>query len=441
VSVGPKREHLRHPEGAGTNAGASTSGRAYTEGCFTRIWGRPLQETVESIRSGIRPLDPLAFEVLSSTAHLLLQDGDPDTLCQAVFEILRDSHSIDVYFHYLVTPDGKCLELAAAGGSNAVRDAIGTRVNFGSAVCGTVALHQKSLYLCLLGRTDAMTEYVRGFGARCYACYPLQANGRLLGTLSFGSTSRNSFEQGELDLFSLITEQVTLATERRRQIGQLQELERLAAAGRMSATLAHEINNPLHCLHNYLEELGDKVHSPEAKTLVEKARRQVDELAGITHRTLQMFRGDHATPVRCDLSSLARELLLDTRLPGNARLVSSIQPEVSVFAVPGELRQVIFNLLLNAAHFSPPGREVRIELRRATTTAEIRVTDQGPGIPAAARDHIFQPFFTTRGQEGVGIGLWASREMVRRIGGDMSFNSEPTLRPGTEFLVTLPLAS
>ncbi|SEF99047.1 hypothetical protein SAMN05421819_1589 [Bryocella elongata] len=400
-----------------------------------------MHETIEFPRTGIRPLDPLAFEVLSSTARLLIQDGDPDTLCQAVFAILRDSHSIDVYIHYLVTPDGTHLQLASAGGSTEVREAIGTSMDFGSAVCGTVALRQKSLYLCLLGRTDAMTESIRGFGTRCYACYPLLANGRLLGTLSFGSTARDSFEQGELDLFSLIAEQVTLATERRRQIGQLQELERLAAAGRMSATLAHEINNPLHCLQNYLEELGDKVDSPDAKRLLERAGRQVDELAGITHRTLQMFRGDHATAVRCDLSSLARELLLDTRLPGNARLVSSIEPGVSVVAVPGELRQVIFNLLLNAAHFSPPGREIRLELRRATTTAEIRVTDQGPGIPAAARDRVFQPFFTTRGLEGTGIGLWASREMVRHIGGDMSFNSHPELHPGTSFVVTLPLAA
>jgi signal transduction histidine kinase len=401
-----------------------------------------LQETVESIRSGIRPLDPLAFEVLGSTARLLLQDGDPDTLCQAVFAILRDSHSIDVYIHYLVTPDGKQLQLASAGGSNEVREAIGTSVDFGSAVCGTVAVRQKSLYFCCLpGRSDLLTESIRGFGARCYACYPLQANGRLLGTLSFGSTARDSFDQGELDLFALVTEQVTLATERRRQIEQLQQLERLASAGRMSATLAHEINNPLHCLQSCLEELSDRVASPEAKRLVERACRQTDHLSGITERALQMFRGNNTTAVRCDLSSLVQELVLDARLPRHARLVSSIEPALWVYAVPGELRQVIFNLLLNAAQFTPAGREVRLDLLRSTTTAEIRVTDQGPGIPTAAHHRIFQPFFTTRGSEGTGIGLWASREMVRRTGGDMSFISDPEHAPGAAFVVSLPLAA
>jgi signal transduction histidine kinase len=401
-----------------------------------------LHETVESLRGAFPSLDLPAFEILCSTARLLLQDGDPDTLCQAVFATLRDSHSVDIYFHYLVTMDGKRLRLASAGGSQELRDAIGSHLEFGSAECDAVAMQQQSLCISsALDHSDGMMESLRSVGARYYACYPLRTNGRPLGTLSFGSTTRNRFEQRELDLFALIAEQVTLATERRRQIGQLQELERLASAGRMSATLAHEINNPLHCLQSCLEELSGEVGSPEAKRLLETASRQTDHLSDITQRALQMFRGVQATAVRCDLSGLVQELVLDARLPRHARLVSAIEPALWVYAVPGELRQVIFNLLLNAAQFSPAGREVRLDLRRATTTAEIRVTDQGPGILAAAHDRIFQPFFTTRGSEGTGIGLWASREMVRRIGGDMSFSSDPEHAPGAAFVVSLPLAA
>lgn len=356
--------------------------------------------------------------------------------------MLRESHSIDVYLHYLVTPDGRRLELASSGGSRVVRDAIGTTLEFGAAVSGVVAEQRRSIYLnSVQERHDPMTAYIRSVGGRCCACYPLLANGRILGTLSVGSTTRNSLEPRELELFSLIAEQLALATERRRQISQLQELERLATAGRMSATLAHEINNPLHSLFVHLEGLREHVHSPEAACLLDKVSSQVNQLADITRRTLQTFRGRSGSMVRCNLSELAQEIILDARLPGHARLTSSIEPSVSVYAVPGELQQVIFNLLLNAAQFTPAGREIRLELHRNATSAQLHILDQGPGIPSAIQDRIFQPFFTTRGNEGTGIGLWHSREIVRRMGGDLTFASCPELRPGANFTVTLPLAA
>jgi signal transduction histidine kinase len=102
---------------------------------------------------------------------------------------------------------------------------------------------------------------------------------------------------------------------------------------------------------------------------------------------------------------------------------------------------VLFNLLTNAAHFTAPGTPVRLTVRRSGSNAEIRVIDQGPGIGEEARGRLFQPFFTTRGKEGTGIGLWLSKEMIERAGGRLVFYSEPTLRPGTEFVATLPFVN
>lgn len=379
-------------------------------------------------------------EVLSKTAHLLLADTDPDTLCQTVFEEIRERFRLDVYFHYLVTPDGEGLRLASSGGNDLVRSALGTPLAFGQAVCGTVAQRCEAMTVTSVQqRTDEMTSLIRSFGIRCYACNPVYANGQLVGTLSLGSSRRDDFSPDELAVFRLLTQQVSVATERRLQNERLLELERLASAGRMSAALAHEINNPLETLTGLLYLLRTEVRSPEAEDLLGKAEAEVAKLADTSHRTLGMFRGKKQAPSRVNLSELTHDLVSSVRLPQHARLHSDIEDDLCIDAVPGEIRQVIYNLLLNAAQFTPPGKEVVLTLRRAGANAAVRITDEGPGISAENRRHLFEPFFTTRKEGGTGIGLWLSKDLVERNRGTLIFHSDPTVRPGTEFVITLPL--
>lgn len=381
-------------------------------------------------------------EVLSETAQLLLLDTDPDTLCQAVFRTLREPFGIDVYLHYLASPDRTYLELASSAGSEAVRAAIGTKVEFGSGVCGTVARQCSPIYLPdLQNNHDPMTEYIRDLGIRVYACHPLIIEGRLLGTLSFGSTTRESFTAQELDLFSLVAKQVTLATDRRMQGERVRQLERLATAGRMSATLAHEVNNPLESLANLLYLLRSEVHGTDGTELLDEAQAQVVQLSKIVQRTLDIFRGRRETPRVLDVSQLVHDLLTGLTLPQNARLESEVEGGLCVRGVPGELRQVLFNLLTNAAHFSRPGTPVTLWVRRAGDNAEIRVRDEGPGISDETRRKLFQPFYTTRKSEGTGIGLWLSKEILEHHGGSLTFHSNPKERPGTEFIATLPIVT
>ena len=87
----------------------------------------------------------------------------------------------------------------------------------------------------------------------------------------------------------------------------------------------------------------------------------------------------------------------------------------------------------------PLGAEVRVSVQRAGEFAEVRVKDEGAGISAKAQARLFQPFYTTRTIGGTGLGLWLSREMVERVGGTLTFESEPALRPGTEFIIRLPV--
>jgi len=386
------------------------------------------------------PLAPPHEQILSSTAHLLLEDQDVDTLCQRVFDHLRVPLRLDVYFHYLVSADGTHLELASSGGNDVVRAALGTTLKFGEAVCGTVAQSCMGMHVTgVQRRMDEMTSLIRSFGIRCYTCNPLLVHGQLVGTFSFGSSQRDAFSTDELELIRLVVQQVTAATGRRLQNGRMQQLERLAAAGRMSAALAHEINNPLETLSQSLYLLRDEASGEQRHELLRIAEDQVKRLVETSRRTLEMFRGRQLAPQPVDVSKLASELTGEIRLPHHARLHIEIEPELQVNAISGELRQVLYNLLLNAAQFSPVGKEVALIVRRSDDHVEVRVRDEGKGISADTRKHLFEPFFTTRGGDGTGVGLWLSREMVERIGGTLTFESEPAVRPGTEFIVRLPL--
>ena len=379
--------------------------------------------------------------LLAKISHLLLQDTDPDSLCRAVFEMLRVPFGIDVYFHYLISGDETHLELASSGGNNKVRAALGSKLDFGSAVCGLVARERVSHYFPEVNKLeDDVTSFIRNVGVKCYVCHPLIMRGHLLGTLSFGSTRREMFSDEELDVFEIIAGQVTLATDRRSQSDRLRQLERLATAGRMSATLAHEINNPLESLGNLLYLLRGEVHTDAAEDLLTKADGQVVRLAETAQRTLEMFRGSRQSAGRHELSSLVQDLVNGLQLPHHARLESEIEEHLCAWMVPGEMRQVLFNLLTNAAQFTRPGTPVRLRVERVGEGVEIRVRDEGPGISNESRPHIFQPFYTTRGGEGTGIGLWLSREMLGRAGGTLTFVSDPLAGPGTEFIATLPLA-
>lgn len=379
--------------------------------------------------------------ILSATAHSLLEDNDPDVLCQSVFHTLRTSFNVDVYFHYLVSPDRTHLVLASSGGNDAVRAALGSRITFGQNVCGTVAETEKWMYLTdVQSRTDEMTALIRQHGIKCYCAQPLISKGALVGTLSFGSITSEAFTEVELDLIRVLAQQVTLTTERRLEHEQIRRLEQLALAGRVSANLAHEINNPLESLSTILYILRDEIATEDGKGLLANAEMEVRRLAETTQRTLDLYRGKHQQGHKLDLSALARNIAANVTLPMGAKLETEIADGLFVDGVSGELRQVLLNLLINAAQFTPSGGAVVMTLREDDGFASIKVRDEGPGISERSRSQIFQPFYTTRANGGTGIGLWVSREIVERTGGTLTFLSIPELERGTEFIVRLPLA-
>jgi PAS domain S-box-containing protein len=241
-------------------------------------------------------------------------------------------------------------------------------------------------------------------------------------------------------------------TDRKRAEEVLRRNERLATMGRMAATIAHEINNPLESVTNLLYLLGENLWLDEnARQYVTQAQEEVGRVSQIVGRTLGLQR-ESSEPVPVKVSELfdnVLELYANKIAMRRVAVTRRYDCGDSVPGFPGQLRQVFSNLLLNAVDAAGPGGKVVLRIRRGcernpTPTPGVRVSiaDNGPGIRREDRARLFEPFFTTKGERGNGLGLWISRGVVEAHNGRMRFRSstEPG-RSGTVFAVFLPFTA
>ena len=232
--------------------------------------------------------------------------------------------------------------------------------------------------------------------------------------------------------------------ERTRSEEALIRSEKLASVGRMAATVAHEINNPLEMVTNciYLAA-GHPNLSPEAKEHLSTAERELRRVAHIAKRTLGFYR-EATKPAVVDIRILVDEVveLYDPKFTHkNIRLKIEHNGHCSgTIAVAGEIRQVISNLLTNAIDVTPPKGIVRVRTSRVILNCRsytrVTVADTGAGISRENRSRIFEPFFTTKKDVGTGLGLWVSSEIVQKHEGKIRVRSVEG--KGSVFSVLLP---
>ena len=217
--------------------------------------------------------------------------------------------------------------------------------------------------------------------------------------------------------------------------------EKLAVAGRLAATIAHEIHNPLDSISNLLFLMDGESTPEETKQFLELARMETARVTQITRSMLSLHRESRA-PIPLDIKELLESILLlmDRRFHLlNVELHPQIPENLIIHGFPAELRQVFTNLLTNAAEActvehlddadptAAPRIEVTAEPRPATPDRPegvlVRIHDNGPGIPPSVLANLFQPFFTTKGERGTGLGLWVSRGIVTRHAGTLDLLS------------------
>jgi signal transduction histidine kinase len=228
-------------------------------------------------------------------------------------------------------------------------------------------------------------------------------------------------------------------TEQRRTQAALLASEKLAVTGRLAATLAHEIHNPLDSVVNLLYLMKNGATPDETGEFLDLAM-------------LGMYR-ESKTPIELDLKELLDSILLLLQrqiTQAGITLRKNLDDDAKISGYPAELRQVFTNLLTNAMDASTAGSLIEVSLRSAPSLdgqrshnsrpgVTVSVVDHGPGIPPDTIKNLFQPFFTTKGEKGTGLGLWVSQGIVERHGGDIRLDSRTgEADHGTTVSVFLP---
>ena len=226
---------------------------------------------------------------------------------------------------------------------------------------------------------------------------------------------------------------------------QLQVSERLAALGRITAGVAHEVKNPLNSMRLWLENLKEslpKEKDSAPQQAVQVLDKEIDRLDAVVKRFLDFTRPMDVRLEATQLSELLKEVLELARpqlQKSNIQLAQLLPIDVPpVYVDRALLKQAVLNLVLNAAEAMPNGGQLRLVLSRRGEMAEISVGDTGKGIPVENRQKIFQLFFTTR-PGGSGIGLASTFRIVQLHNGSIDFTSE--VGRGTTFRIELPLAA
>ncbi|HVP65300.1 MAG TPA: ATP-binding protein [candidate division Zixibacteria bacterium] len=236
-------------------------------------------------------------------------------------------------------------------------------------------------------------------------------------------------------------------TSRKQAQDALRTSEKLATAGRMASSLAHEINNPLAAITNLLYLIAqDKTVGESSRRYLEMAMTELTRVSHITRNMLAFYR-ESLSPVRCSMAEVAASVLelYESKIrSARVRTIMELQDSAVVEGFPGELRQVISNLVVNAVEAMPHGGILRLRTRSYTDSdgmrwAQLLLADNGSGILPEHRSKIFEPFFTTKGEKGTGLGLWVTRDIVEKHGGRIEVRTRIGSIHGTCFRVMLPL--
>jgi PAS domain S-box-containing protein len=225
----------------------------------------------------------------------------------------------------------------------------------------------------------------------------------------------------------------------------LMATEKAVAMGRMAGNIAHEINNPLAAITNLVVLLSHKkLDDFEARHYLSMLSHEVARVVHITRQTLGFYQ-ESQTPLPVDLGAAVKDVL---GLYGKEIAAQEIKVETAfggdtlVEAFPAEVRHLLSNLVLNAIEAVGRNGRIQIAIVDAAGKADkvmVTISDNGPGIPAGIAEKIFEPFFSTKGEKGTGLGLWVSRGIVARHGGELQFSSTTEgAEHGTTFMIVLP---
>lgn len=398
----------------------------------------------------------LLYEMTSD----LLATEQPLALMNTLFSKLSAQLDLHCYYNFLVEEKDNRQKLHLSNFSGISEEVVAAMewIDFGQYICGQVARDRRQL---VLDReqlaTNPHAQIIRSMGITAYAAQPLIAQGRLLGTLSFGSRTRTCFTSEEIDLLQVTCDQVAIALERVNLTTSLQQqAEQLLQANRIKdeflAVLSHELRSPLNPILGWSKLLQvrkfDEAKTAQALATIERNAKLQSELIEDLLDVSRILQGKLSlNPTSIDLASTITAALETVRLAAQAKSIAvEVSLDSNVGAVSGDptrLQQVVWNLLSNAVKFTPAGGRVEVRLEQVGNQAQITISDNGKGIPKEFLPYVFDYFrqadsATTRKFGGLGLGLAIVRYLVELHGGTVQADS-PGEELGATFTVRLPL--
>ncbi|HEX9895063.1 MAG TPA: ATP-binding protein, partial [Gemmatimonadales bacterium] len=391
--------------------------------------------------------------LLGEAASVLLASDTAGEMLGRLFRVISAHLGLDTYANYLLNDAADGLQLASCGGfSEAEADQFRT-LKLGESISGTVALERRPIEASHVQESDLPRDQkAKRSGIRAYVCHPLLTEGRLIGTLAFGSRSRDRFPADDLAFLRTISRYVTVASERLGLIEQLRDADR--RKDEFLATLAHELRNPLAPIRNalHIQRLaeGNRPAVEQARAVME---RQLEHLVRLIDDLLDVSRITRGK-LELRIERVELTVAVQSAVEANRSLIQTNQHQL-IISLPSEplhleadltrLSQIFQNLLHNAVKYTPPGGKIWLTATRETGEVIVRIRDTGVGIPAGMLGHVFEMFAQLdgsleRSQEGgLGIGLTLVKRLVEMHGGSVEARSEG-VGLGSEFVVRLPVA-
>lgn len=283
---------------------------------------------------------------------------------------------------------------------------------------------------------------------RSFLGVPIISRGRVFGRLYFTEKQdADEFSEEDESLALSLAAQAAVAIENaylfqetREQQERLLRAERLSAIGTLAATVSHELRNPLSVINNAVFFLTTKVSREDPRVVrnLEIIRREVQTATHVIEDLLDFARSRPPQVTTIEAELLVRDALSRQQVPENVHVENLVPKELPpLCADPGQMQQVLSNLIENAVHAMPDGGILRVEGAAGGGRVTLRVSDSGVGIAPENLARIFEPLFTTRSR-GVGLGLALVRRVVEAHGGHVTVESE--VGKGTIFILELPTA-
>ncbi len=399
------------------------------------------------------------LEFLHEFAQLATQARDWDELMNTVIERTTVAMHVDVCSLYLLDRDGDRLTLAATNGLDPGH--VGkVSLAYGEGITGAVAKSRRPIAVPDV-RVEPRFKWVRGYdlqGITSMLSVPLTWNDRVVGVLNVQTRASRAFTASEraflvtiAALLGGIIEKGRLQAEREAQLESLTALD--VARAELLSLVTHELRTPLSVVRAYLDLLGDAAQGygdppprASAQAWRDAAIEQVTRLDGLVDSILVAVRGAGLAP------SEPRPFDVDAAI---AETLGTLAPLLRsyplrfgrsggpVWAVGDEARfkQVLEHLLENESKYAPPGQGVSLGTWASEGDVVVYVTDDGPGIPVADWESVFEPFvrIDRRRPRGSGIGLFAARRLMEAMGGRVWLEANGF--GGSRFMLALPVAS